>query len=673
MTSMTSSNHLAIDIETYSDEDLIKTGVYRYAESDAFEILLIAYRFSDESETKIIDTACLPREIAVEMIEAEHPRFFEALVSPGVLKTAFNASFERTCLAQYFGHMPPEQWQCTMVRSAELGLPMSLAGVGEALGLSEDQQKMKVGKELIRYFSKPCKPTKVNNGRTRNLPHHDPDKWKLFKTYCIRDVDTEQTILEQLNHYGPVITSEQRLWEWDQRMNDYGILLDVPYIEGIIEYDAEATERLKREAVEITHLANPNSVQQMLGWLRGQGVYLDGLTKATVSEALAEGDLPDEVRRALEIRQALGKTSTKKFTAMTNAVCKDGRLRGILQFYGASRTGRWAGRIVQVHNLPQNHIDDLDTCRQLVADKQFEIAQMAYGEMAFIFSQLVRTAFIAKSDHTFVVSDFSAIEARVIAWLAEEQWRIDVFANGGDIYCASASQMFGVPVEKHGVNGHLRQRGKVAELALGYQGGVNAMIRMDTSHAIPEEDLPGIVEAWRKASPNIVRLWNTIEKAARVVILEGRPKQRAAKVGRNRCLQLYMADDIMFIELPSGRRLAYYGAELVNMDDGREHICYMGTNQETKKWGRNETYGGKLTENITQAIARDCLAEAIHRTTALGYRIVMHVHDEIIVEVPRVEEDALDRINRALGVSPSWAEGLILRGDGYVTPYYKKD
>ena len=657
-------DRLSIDIETYSDIDIGESGAYAYAESPNFEILLIAYRINDES-VRLIDLTCEDAET--------HPRFMTMLKDKNVLKTAFNANFERTCLGRYYGYMPPEEWHCTMVLAAEHGLPMSLAAVGEAIGLPEEQQKLKTGKALIQYFCKPCKPTKANGGRTRNLPEHDPEKWKLFKEYCIQDVYTENAILERLEHYGALPDSEWVLWSLDQRMNDYGIKIDIPYIEKIIEHDVAATERLKQEAIEITGLSNPNSITQLLAWLKDRGVNATSLTKGAVAELLAT-DLPDDVRRVLNIRQALGKTSVKKFEAMSNAVSHGDRLRGILQFYGANRTGRWAGRIVQVHNLPQNHIEDLEDCREMVAAGDFDMVEMIWGETAFIFSELVRTAFIASEGCRFVVSDFSAIEARVIAWLANETWRMDVFANGGDIYCASASQMFKVPVVKHGINGHLRQKGKVAELACGYQGGVGAMLRMDTSHAIPEEELPKIVADWRKASPNIVKLWAQAEGAVKVVIADARPKSRAAKIGRDGCVKVYMNDNILCIELPSGRRLAYYDACLKDMNgDGRLHICYRGIEQATKRWGWQETYGGKIVENCVQAIARDCLAEAMQRVTNDGYQIVMHVHDEMIVDVPLEDTNALEKINALMGITPEWAGGLILRGDGYETPFYKKD
>ena len=662
-----------IDIETYSSVDIQKAGVYAYSEAPDFEILLIGYRFDDQPKTTVIEIAGMERDEALWYIQVEYPSFYKVLHDSTVLKTAFNANFERTCLAQYFGYMEPEQWQCTMIRAAMLGLPMNLAGVGSALGLSDDQQKLSTGKALIQYFSKPCKATKSNGGRMRNLPEHAPEKWQLFVEYNARDVDSEQAILEKLDAYGPMDPKEEALWCWDQRTNDHGVLLDLPYIEGILEYDAKRTKELTEEAARITGLQNPNSVTQLRTWLADQGVELDGITKETVSGALKREDIPLKARRVLELRQALGKTSTKKYQAMVQAICKDERLRGILQFYGANRTGRWAGRIVQTHNLPQNHLDDLDFCRELTAAKDFEAVEMIWGETAFVFSQLVRTAFVASPGCRFVVCDFSAVEARILGWLAGEQWRMDVFKNGRDIYCESASKMFHVPVEKHGINGHLRQRGKVAELALGYQGGVGAMKRMDTTGSIPEEEMQGIVDQWREASPHIPALWRRMELAAKVAIQEARPESRATTAGRDRCVKFFMKGGALFMILPSGRKLCYWDARVVRMEDGREHITYAGMDQETKRWTRSETYGGKLVENCVQAIGRDCLAEALLRVAGMGYQIVMHVHDEMIVDVPDEDHEAYAKISQAMGQSPAWAPDLLLRGDGYETKFYKKD
>lgn len=637
--------YLSVDIESFSSVDIRSSGAYAYSESPDFQILLLGYRFDDMEEAKVIDLSkFFNKEEAVDYLASHHPDVYDALTDDQVIKTAFNANFERTCLGRYFGYMDPAQWRCTMVRCGAAGLPMSLEGAGAALHLPEDKAKMKIGKALITYFCKPCKPTKTNGGRRRNLPEHDKEKWRLFKEYCARDVDTEHTILEIVG-LDVLPESEQHLWELDQKMNDYGVRLDVPYIEGILEYSENRNEELKAEAKELTGLENPNSVAQLREWLSDHGVETTSLTKADV-ERILSGECDADVRRVLEIRQALGKTSTKKYAAMMEAVCGDDRLRGILQYYGANRSGRWAGRIVQVHNLPQNHIDDLDWVRRKIAEQDFEAVEMVYGELAFLFSQLIRTAFIPSEGNTFIVSDFSAIEARVLAWLAGEKWRMDVFKNGGDIYCTSASRMFGVPVEKHGVNSHLRQKGKIAELALGYQGGVGAMKQMDSSGAIPEEELPGIVARWREASPNIVRLWYSMERAAKMAILDSRPKSRPVYlkkfdpkrarenerimgadpgeysdwfIDHEACVAFYMDGDALKMKLPSGRCLSYWNARVVRKEDGRDHIVYEGVNQTTKQWTEIETYGGKLVEN--------CLAGDTKVLTNNGIKCITDVLD----------------------------------------------
>ena len=972
--------YLSVDIETYSSVDIRSSGAYAYAESPDFQILLIGYRFDDMDEAEIVDLSRLTnRKDAADFVRMRHPDLFYALTDRRTIKTAFNANFERVCLEKYFGYMDPEQWQCTMVRCGAAGLPMSLEGAGAALHLPEDKAKLKTGKALINYFCKPCKPTRTNGGRTRNLPDHDRDKWELFKEYCARDVDTEHTILDIVGH-DALTDGEQAVWELDQRMNDNGIRLDIGFVEGILEYSEHRNEELKREAKELTGLENPNSLAQLKGWLAEQGVETETLTKADVARILS-GDCGETVRRVLKIRQALGKTSAKKYAAMMDAVCEDHRLRGILQYYGASRSGRWAGRIVQVHNLPQNHLEDLDWVREKIKERDFEAVELVYGELAFIFSQLIRTAFIPSEGNTFIVSDFSAIEARVLAWVAGEKWRMDVFKNGGDIYCQSASAMFGVPVEKHGINGHLRQKGKVAELACiadgspvltdkglipiqdvttdmklwdgedwvshdgviykgekevityegltatkdhlvwvegkpepvpfgvaassgahlvqtgdgrrkirlgednkpgeemeqelesvlyadgvprlwrrpmdapeqfdqrevkrmsamlsaeadpevvrqkangskaemhkserqrlpelrsegdqvllsqceggralsdrdprssgqidgagpdrlkrglcsreseirgtgdqsgqpaehdtvpirakvlairgercgaeavirddtradhrgceegstgkteslerdrkkvrvydirnagrhhrftvsgklvhncGYQGGVGAMKQMDSSGAIPEEELPGIVSMWREASPNIVRLWGSMEKAAKKAIRDRRPKSRPVPVAKD--VAFYYENHALKMQLPSGRCLSYWDARVTRKDDGREHIIYEGVNQTTKQWNEVETYGGKLVENCIQAIARDCLALTMERVAAAGLSIVMHVHDEIVVDCPKDHVDgAYNYIEMAMSTPPHWAPGLVLKGDGYTTEYYRKD
>ena len=649
---------MGVDIETYSSADLSRTGVYRYAEAPDFEILLIGYKFDDEDAVKVID--CTAGDDASE--------FYEALYDPAVIKTAFNANFERTCLAKWTGHeMNPDEWRCTMVKALTMGLPGALAGAGAALGLPPDKLKDPQGKALIQYFSKPCKPTKSNGGRTRNLPAHDPEKWKLFIEYNRQDVVTEQEILGKLSEY-ETTEEEQKLWSLDQRMNDNGVLLDIDMAKRIVAYDDKRHEELAAEAQELTGLENPNSLSQLKTWLNDKGLPMKSVTKDTIAAALTLKYIPDDVRRVLEIRTALGKTSVSKYSAMLDAVCEDNRLRGILQFYGANRSGRWAGRIVQTHNLARNSLPDLDLARELAAGGEFDTLQTLFGETAFVFSELIRTTFIPSPGCRFVVSDFSAIEARVISWIAGEDWRLDVFRNGGDIYCATASQMYHCKVVKHGENGELRQKGKVAELACGYQGGVGAMKRMDKDGAIPEEELQSVVDNWRNANPRIVKLWWDYEAAAKAAIREHRT------VRRGKGIEFSYKNGNLFVKLPSGRKICYWGARLKQDDKtGKESIVYMGVNQETKQWGEAETYGGKLVENIVQATARDCLAVAMIRVSELGYKIVMHVHDEMIVDVPREDTNALEVINKCMSDPIEWAPGLPLRGDGYETEFYKKD
>lgn len=649
---------MSVDIETYSSVDLTKSGVYKYTEAPDFEILMIGYSFDDEEEVKQIDCTqpgCWDRE------------FLDALMNPRIIKTAFNANFERTCFAAALEEeIPPEQWRDTMILALELGLPRSLADVGMALGLPEDKLKDPQGKALIQFFSKPCKATKANGGRTRNLPEHDPAKWELYKSYNRQDVVTEKEIWHKLIGFGWP-KSEKELWNLDQRMNDHGVRLDVPMISKIVEFDNARKVELLEEAKELTGLQNPNSLAQLKPWLASLGVNMTSITKDTIAEALA-GDLPEDARRVLEIRTALGKTSVAKYSTMLDAVNDDGRLRGILQFYGANRSGRWAGKLVQTHNLARNTLPDLDVARQLACEGDFDTMQTLFGETSFVFSELVRTAFIPSEGCRFVVSDFSAIEARVIAWLSGEEWRIEAFRAGKDIYCESASQMFHVPVVKHGENGELRQKGKIAELALGYQGGVGAMKQMDKSGSIPEEELQPIVDQWRLASPKIVKLWKTCEMAAKTSIEE----KRTVKI---RCgVAFRYIQGNLFITLPNGRHLSYWGARLEEDPRGwGNKIIYKGVNQNTKQWGDVETYGGKLVENIVQATARDCLAEVMKRVSSLGYKIVMHVHDEIIVDVPVEDKTAPDKITAIMGEPVSWAPDLLLKGETYETDFYKKD
>ena len=700
MTSSAKPREMGVDVETYSETD-IKNGAYAYADAPdpGFEIILIAYSL-DGAQPK----AFMPRRFRdrpgvltvsddpVEQLSFTAPpdfdeltgdedEFLQLLQDPDIIKTAFNANFERTTLRSYYGaECDPDEWRCTSVLAATLGLPRSLEAVGLALGLPEDQQKLRTGKALIQYFCKPCKPTKSNGGRLRNLPRHDPAKWRLFIEYNLQDVVTEQAILSLLRAFRPN-PAEQRLWSVDQLICDRGIRIDKPFVEGIVAYDENRQEELKEEAKQISGLRNPNSVSQLKEWMAGQkefGLSAD-ISKGAVSAALSVGVKNDSVRRMLEIRQALGKTSTKKYAAMLASVCRDGRVRGMLQFYGANRTGRWAGRIVQLQNLPQNHIEDLDLARQLVAERDFEGLELLYGEPAHVFSELVRTAFIPSEGSRFVVTDFSAIEARVIAWLAGEDWRLEVFREGGDIYCASASRMFKVPVGKHGPNAHLRQRGKVAELALGYGGGVGAMKSMDKAGLIPEAELPEIISQWRQASPNITALWRKFEKAAIRAVEDRRPESDPVKVkiGNGVRIEFYTAVAAnvrsLFVRLPSGRPICYWGAMVNRKKVTGDALEYYGVGQQSKTWTILDTYGGKLTENIVQATARDCLAEKMVEATDRGYKIVAHVHDEMILDVPAGDTDAAKAIDDMMAEPISWAPGLPLCGGTYECSYYQKD
>lgn len=646
---------LGIDIETYSSED-IANGVYRYADAEDFTILLFAYSVND-GPVLITDIA---------QGEEIPPRIVEALTDPHVIKTAFNAAFERTCLNKFFGlNMDAEQWECTMVRSAMLGLPLSLDAVGRVLKL--ELQKMQEGKSLIRYFSCPCKPNKVNGGRTRNLPQHAPDKWATFKRYCIRDVEVEQAIRRITSAYR-IPESEHRLYVADQRINDRGVLVDMDLVTQAIRMDAAYKGRLNAEAVEISGLDNPNSVAQLKAWLEKEtNTTVDKLSKKDLPALLASAD-NDKVERMLRIRQEMAKTSTKKYEAMRKTACSDGRVRGLLQFYGANRTGRWAGRLVQVQNLPQNHIEDLDYARSLVKSGDLSAVELLFGNVPDTLSQLIRTAFIAKDGCTFLVCDFSAIEARVIAWLAGEQWRLEVFRTHGKIYEASASMMFHVPVEEITKTDPRRQKGKIAELALGYQGGVGAMKTMGgESMGLTEEEMSEIVDNWRNANPAIVRLWKDVEAAARMVIRYGEPVSVKG-------LKFFMSLGAMMIQLPSGRCLSYPRPSVGVNRLGSESICYEGVNQTRKQWCQQETYGGKLVENIVQGIARDCLAITILRLEEKGYPIVFHVHDEVIIEAP--ENDGvhtLQGVEEIFRMPITWAPGLPLKGAGYTTKYYLKD
>ena len=641
---------LGIDIETFSDVDLIKCGVYAYADSPAFEVLLFAYSF-DGGETRVIDLAQgeeLPGEVA------------EAVFDGSVVKTAFNANFERTCLSKYFGrYLPPESWHCSAVQAAVLALPRSLEDVGAVLGL--DERKMKEGKELIRYFCVPCKPTKANGGRRRNLPCHAPEKWELFKAYCMRDVDVEKAIRGKLCKF-PIPEGEMELYRLDQRINDRGVPVDMGLVRQAVKCERLHKEVVTKRAYELTGLENPNSVAQLKGWLGENGVEAESLSKKAVTEMIGESD--GEVEELLRLRLLMAKTSVKKYEAMERSVCSDGRVHGLLQFYGANRTGRWAGRLVQVQNLPQNHIEDLELARRLVREGRFEDVEMLYDSTPKVLSELIRTAFVPEPGCRFVVADFSAIEARVLAWLAGERWRLEVFSSHGKIYEASASAMFHVPIEEVTKGSSLRQKGKIAELGLGYGGAAGALVSMGAlDMGLSEDDLPPLVAAWRRANPHITQFWWDVDKAA-VEAVTKRAKTRAGRIG------FEYRSGILFVMLPSGRKLAYVKPRMAVNKFGREGLTYEGI-LENKKWGRIETYGPKLVENIVQGTARDLLAEAMLRVERKGYPIVMHCHDEIIAEVPE-GMGSVEEMCEVMAVRPSWAEGLPLRADGYECPFYQK-
>ncbi|MEQ2464750.1 DNA polymerase [Niallia hominis] len=646
---------LSIDIETYSSVDLIKSGVYAYCESSDFEILLFAYAVNDE-EVRVVDLASgekIPDDI------------LKAMTDPTIIKTAYNANFERTCLAKYFHQpMPPEQWRCSSVHALMLGLPGYLDGVAKCLRLKE--QKMKEGKALIRYFSVPCKPTKVNGERTRNLPKHDLEKWDIFKDYCKQDVEVERQIRNKLEAF-PITKVEQKLWELDQKINDEGVLIDKTLVFNAIQADKALQDELFEEAVRLTGLENPNSPAQLKGWLLKQGLEVNSLAKKNVEALMGEVENP-KVKRLLELRQAMSKTSVKKYEAMERSICPDQRIRGLLQFYGANRTGRWAGRLVQIHNLPRNSLKDLQIARDLLKTGNYDTLELLFESVSDVLSQLIRTAFIPSQDHRFVVADFSAIEARVIAWLAGERWRMDVFQSHGKIYEASAAQMFKVPIETIDKGSPLRQKGKIAELALGYGGSKGALMQMGAlDMGLNEDELPDLVSAWREANPNIVKLWWGIEAAAIKAVKE------KVVMKMQYGLTFHYTKGILFITLPSGRSLAYVRPR-IGIDErfGKEQLTYEGTEQGSKQWGRIPTYGGKLTENIIQAIARDCLAVSMLRLDEAGYRINFHVHDEVILDVP-IATGSMEEVENIMGQSIDWAPGLPLGADSFETFYYKKD
>ena len=643
---------LSIDIETYSDIPLQKTGVYRYCESPNFEILLFGYSI-DSGPVQVVDLACgehIPKEVLA------------ALEDDSVIKWAFNAAFERVCLSRYLGYptgeyLDPESWHCSMVWAATMGLPLSLEGVGVVLGL--EKQKLTEGKELIKYFCQPCLPTKANGQRTRNRPFHAPDKWELFKRYNARDVEAEMGIQRKLSKF-PVPPQVWEEYDIDQEINDRGVRIDMELVEQAIQMDARSRQELTDAMKRMTALENPNSVQQMKQWLSDNGMETDSLGKKVVAELLKTA--PPELAEVLTLRQQLAKSSVRKYQAMEKTVCSDNRARGMFMFYGANRTGRFSGRNIQLQNLPQNHLPDLAEARALVRSGDFDAVELLYEDVPDTLSQLIRTAFIPRDGAQFLVADFSAIEARVIAWFAGETWRQEVFAKGGDIYCASASQMFKVPVEKHGINGHLRQKGKIAELALGYGGSVGALKAMGALEmGLTEEELPQLVDAWRQSNPNIVKFWWAVDKAVMEAV---RYKHTTTDYG----LTFSCRSGMLFITLPSGRKLAYVKPMVGTNKFGGECITYEGIGS-TKKWERLDSYGPKFVENIVQATARDILCYAMRTLRCCS--IVMHIHDELVIEAdPRM---SLDAVCEQMGRTPPWAKGLMLRADGYATPFYKKD
>ncbi len=645
---------IEIDIETYSSVDLSKAGVYKYAESDDFEILLFAYSI-DGGQVVVVDFTAredLPAEV------------FTALTDNSIIKWAHNSQFERVCISAWLrkhydfrGYLDPAGWRCSMVWAAYMGLPLSLSAAGEVLKL--ENQKMREGRDLIRYFCTPCKPTISNGGRTRNLPEHAPERWAVFKEYNRRDVEVEIQIQEKLSKF-PVPESVWDEYHLDQEINDRGIQLDLSLVDNAIDMDERSRSVLTAQLKDLTGLENPNSVMQMKEYLAMHGIKTDSLGKKQVSEMIEEA--PDDLKEVLRLRQKISKSSVKKYQAMQAAACQDSRARGMFQFYGANRSGRWAGRIIQLQNLPQNHMPDLEEARELVKAGDYEAVDMIYDSVPNVLSELVRTAFIPKPGFRFIVADFSAIEARVLAWLAGEDWRMDAFARGDDIYCASASQMFGVPVEKHGINGHLRQKGKIAELALGYGGSVGALKAMGALEmGLTEEELQPLVNTWRSANQAITEFWWSVDRAVKTAVMN---RARTETHG----IKFEYRSGMLLIHLPSGRQLTYVKPKIGENQFGGESVTYMGIGAG-KKWERIESYGPKFCENVTQAIARDILAYAMQ--TLAGYRIVAHVHDEVIIEAS--EDASLEAVCEQMGRTPPWAEGLLLRADGYETSFYKKD
>jgi len=643
---------LSIDIETYSSTNLAKSGVYRYVESPDFEVLLFGYSM-DGCDVQVVDLAS-GEKLPIEVLDA--------LTNETVIKWAFNANFERVCLSRFLGlptgeYINPVSWKCSMVWAATMGLPLSLEGVGSVLKL--DKQKLTEGKDLIKFFCQPCAPTKSNGQRTRNYTYHAPDKWSAFKKYNIRDVETEMSIQEKLSKF-PVPDSLWDEYHLDQEINDRGVALDMTLVQEAITIDGRSRSELTTAMKHLTELDNPNSVQQMKQWLADNGMETDTLAKKVVVELLKTAPL--ELADVLSLRQQLAKSSVRKYQAMEDAVCTDGRARGMFQFFGANRTGRWAGRLIQMQNLPQNHLEDLTEARALVRSGDFDAIEMLYEDVPDTLSQLIRTAFVPRAGAKFIVADFSAIEARVIAWLAGEQWRQDVFAKGGDIYCASASQMFKVPVEKHGINGHLRQKGKIAELALGYGGSVGALKAMGAlDMGLEEDELPPLVDAWRQSNPRIAKFWWDVDKAAMEAV-------RYKRTNSTHGITFSCQRGMLFISLPSGRRLAYVKPGIGENKFGGQCITYEGVGA-TKKWERLDSYGPKFVENIVQATARDILCSAMQ--TLRHCSIVMHVHDEVVIEAD--PQRSLKAVCEQMGRTPPWANGLLLRADGYETDFYKKD
>ncbi len=641
---------ISIDIETYSSTNLNQTGVYRYADSDDFELLLFGYA-TDFGPVKVVD---------LTQGEKIPPQIIEALDNPNIIKSAFNAQFERVCLSCFVGHrLKPTGWHCSRVWSATLGLPLSLRDVGSVLGLP--RQKITAGKELVRYFCTPCKPTKANQNRTRNFPYHAPDKWQQFKQYNQRDVEVEMEITQKLECF-PVPQNEWENYWMDQDINDRGIRIDQQLVNNAIKCQNVFHDQYLQTAKELTGLANPNSPLQLKDWLQQQGIKTNSLSKASVAQLLQT--TTGTVHQVLTLRQLLSKSSVKKYQAMQKAMCQDGRVHGLLQFYGANRTGRWAGRLVQVQNLPRNSMPDLEEARELVKQGNVPALAMLYDSVPDVLSQLIRTAFIPSKNHHFYVADFSAVEARVIAWLSNEKWRQESFAKNEDIYCASASQMFGVPVVKHGINGELRQKGKIAELALGYGGSIGALKAMGaTKLGLTDDELPPLVQMWRNASPHIVQFWWDVDKAAKACIKTHLPQESHG-------MKFAYRSGCMFLKLRSGRSLCYPQPKIGINRFGSESITFMGINT-VKKWSRIETYGAKLVENIVQATSRDLLAEAMRRLEAAGNPAVMHIHDEAVIDAP--SNRSLDTMVQLMTEVPDWANGLILNAAGFVSDFYKKD